>query len=141
MREGTIEDFLEHLAARVPAPGGGAVAALHAAQGAALLAMVARYSDSAKYEAHAGVIAAVLTDAEELRGRCLECARDDAAAFTAVADSYKLPKDTEAARAARTLAIAAALAGAARPPAAIIGAASRLVELAEDRVRTADRRA
>lgn len=136
MREDTVEDFLERLAARVPAPGGGAVAALHAAQGAALLAMVARYSDSAKYEAHADVIAAVLTDAEELRGRCLEYARDDATAFTAVADAYKLPKDTEAAKTARTLAIAAALAGPARPPAAVIGAASRLVELAEDLLPT-----
>ena len=48
MRKASIEDFLDRLAARMPAPGGGAVAALHAAQGAALLAMVARYSDGAK---------------------------------------------------------------------------------------------
>ena len=42
MREETIGAFLERLAERVPAPGGGATAALHAAQAAALLAMVAR---------------------------------------------------------------------------------------------------
>jgi len=34
MRKDSIEDFLDRLAARLPAPGGGAVAALHAAQGA-----------------------------------------------------------------------------------------------------------
>ena len=49
MRDETITAFLDQLAARVPAPGGGATAALHAAQSAALLAMVARYSDAAKY--------------------------------------------------------------------------------------------
>ena len=39
-----IGDFLARLAARVPVPGGGAAAALHAAEGAALLGMVARYT-------------------------------------------------------------------------------------------------
>ncbi|SFK05655.1 Formiminotransferase-cyclodeaminase [Streptosporangium canum] len=34
MRDQTISDFLERLAGRVPAPGGGASAALHAAQAA-----------------------------------------------------------------------------------------------------------
>ena len=51
MRDETITAFLDQLAARVPAPGGGATAALHAAQSAALLAMVARYSNAAKYDA------------------------------------------------------------------------------------------
>ena len=37
MRDDTIAAFLDQLAARVPAPGGGATAALHAAQAAALL--------------------------------------------------------------------------------------------------------
>ena len=45
MRNETVDSFLRGLAARVPAPGGGATAALHAAQAAALMAMVARYSD------------------------------------------------------------------------------------------------
>jgi formiminotetrahydrofolate cyclodeaminase len=48
VREQTIEAFLTDLAARIPAPGGGATAALHAAQAAALLGMVARYSDGPK---------------------------------------------------------------------------------------------
>jgi len=43
MRDEKISDFLARLADRVPAPGGGAAAALHAAQAAALLGMVARY--------------------------------------------------------------------------------------------------
>src|SRR6266849_2357223 len=40
MRDDTIAAFLDQLAARVPAPGGGATAALHAAQAAALVASI-----------------------------------------------------------------------------------------------------
>ena len=65
MRDQTITAFLDQLAARVPAPGGGATAALHAAQSAALLAMVARYSDGAKYDAD--LMNHVITEADELR--------------------------------------------------------------------------
>lgn len=132
MREETIEAFLERLSARVPAPGGGASAALHAAQAAALLGMVARYSDGAKYEQHAEVIASVIVNADELRERALGLAAADAAAFTRVTDAYRLPKGTAELTAARSTAIAEALAGAAGPPAGVVGTALRLVELAEE---------
>jgi formiminotetrahydrofolate cyclodeaminase len=46
-----INDYLTRLASRQPTPCGGAAAALHAAQGAALVAMVARYTSGAKYRA------------------------------------------------------------------------------------------
>jgi len=51
MRDETIGSFLTRLAARSAAPGGGATGALHAAQAAALLAMVARFSDGPRYDA------------------------------------------------------------------------------------------
>ena len=53
MRYDTVATFLTRLADRSPTPGGGATAALHAAQAAALVAMVGRYSDTAKYAAYA----------------------------------------------------------------------------------------
>jgi formiminotetrahydrofolate cyclodeaminase len=56
VRNQTIGQFLTALAARVPAPGGGATAALHAAQAAGLVAMVTRYSDGPKYADHAEAI-------------------------------------------------------------------------------------
>ena len=56
MRNDTVENFLHALAARVPAPGGGATAALHAAQAAALVAMVARYSDGPRFAEHAELV-------------------------------------------------------------------------------------
>ena len=131
MRTDTIEEFLHDLAARVPAPGGGAAAALHAAQAAALLAMVARYSDGEKYAEHAATIQEVRDTADELRGLCLDLAEQDAEAFGAVAAAYKLPKQTAEEKQERSSAIAAALAEAGRVPARVIVLAARLVELAE----------
>lgn len=131
MREQTIGEYLEHLAAREPAPGGGAAAALAAAQGAALLGMVARYSTGPKYDEHADVVAGVLDEADTLRHRSLQLADDDARAFSAVGAAYALPKATDEDKAARSAAIAAALVGAAAPPAAVIEVGTRLVELAE----------
>ena len=88
MRDETITAFLDQLAARVPAPGGGATAALHAAQSAALLAMVARYSDAAKYDAD--LMSHVITEADGIRNDALTLAERDAAAFGGVAEAYAL---------------------------------------------------
>jgi formiminotetrahydrofolate cyclodeaminase len=118
MRDETITAFLDQLAARVPAPGGGATAALHAAQSAALLAMVARYSDGAKYDAD--LMSHVIDEADGIRNDALTLAERDAAAFGAVAQAYALPKDTDEAKQARSAAIAEATAAAARPPADVI---------------------
>src|SRR6204780_4869924 len=115
MRDETISAFLDQLAARVPAPGGGATAALHAAQSAALLAMVARYSDSAKYDAD--LMNHVITEADGIRGDALTRAGAAPAAFGGVAGAYALPKDPDEEKRPRSAAIAAALAEAARPPA------------------------
>jgi len=126
MRDDTIAGFLGQLAARVPAPGGGATAALHAAQAAALLAMVARYSDGARYDA--GLMGRVVAEADELRAAAVELAAADAAAFGAVGAAYQLPRSD----AGRPEAIASALAGAARPPADVVRLALRLIPLAEE---------
>ncbi|MGH3189327.1 MAG: cyclodeaminase/cyclohydrolase family protein [Streptosporangiaceae bacterium] len=137
MRDETIAAFLDELAARVPAPGGGATAALHAAQSAALLAMVARYSDGAKYDA--SVMDHVITEADGIRSDALTLAERDADAFGLVASAYGLPKGTEEEKAARSAAIASALAGAARPPADVVRLALLLVSLAEELLPTGNR--
>jgi len=130
MRDDTIADFLDQLAARLPAPGGGATAALHAAQAAALLAMVARYSDGPRYDAE--LMNRIVTEADALRGDALALAGADADAFGAVAQAYRLPRATEQEKAARSASISSALAGAARPPADVVRTALLLVSLAED---------
>jgi methenyltetrahydrofolate cyclohydrolase len=130
MRDETITAFLDQLAARVAAPGGGATAALHAAQSAALLAMVARYSDGPKYDAD--VMNHVINEADGIRNDALTLAERDAAVFAAVAEAYRLSKETSEEKEARSAAIAAALAEAARPPADVVRLALLLVSLAEE---------
>ncbi len=130
MRDEKIGEFLDQLADRVPAPGGGAAAALHAAVGAALLGMVARYSTGEKHAGHRETIGRVIAEADELRDIALRLAEADAAAFAAVAGAYQLPKSSEAERAARSEAIARALVDAAWPPAKLISIAGMVVDLA-----------
>ena len=137
MRDDTIAAFLDQLAARVSAPGGGATAALHAAQAAALLAMVARYSDGPRYDA--GLMNRVVTEADALREDALALAEADAKAFGAVAEAYRLPRTTERETSARSAAISSALAGAARPPADVVRTALLLVSLAEDLLAAGNR--
>ena len=131
MRDEKIGEFLDQLADRVPAPGGGAAAAVHAALGAALLGMVARYSTGERYAEHEATIRRVIAEADELRDIALRIAEADAAAFAAVAEAYQLPKSAEADRAVRSEAIALALVGAAWPPAKLIGVAGMVVALAD----------
>jgi formiminotetrahydrofolate cyclodeaminase len=137
MRDETIASFLTRLAARNAAPGGGATGALHAAQAAALLAMVARFSDGPRHDGE--VVGRVRAAADGIAGEALELAEADEAAFQKVALAYQLPRDTDAQRAARSEAIADALAGASRPPADLMAAAVRLAGLAEDLLSAANR--
>src|SRR5215469_6508073 len=115
MPDETIAHFLARLAARSAAPGGGATGALHAAQAAALLAMVARFSDGPRHDAE--VVGRVRATADGIAGEAIELAEADQVAFEKVAAAYQLPKDIDAQRAARSEAIADALSGASRPPA------------------------
>ena len=137
MRDEAIASFITRLAARSAAPGGGTTGALHAAQAAALLAMVARFSDGPRHDAE--VVGRVRAAADGLAGEALDLAEADSAAFEKVVDAYGLPKETAEEKAARSEAIAEALGGAARPPADLMAAAVRLAGLAEDLLAVANR--
>lgn len=137
MRDQTIADFLTQLAARTSAPGGGATAALHAAQAAALIAMVARYSDGPRHDP--AVVGRIRAAADGLVEEALGLAEADAAAFGEVAAAYRLPKETAGEKQARSDAIARGLAGASRPPADLMAASARLAGLAEEMLAAANR--
>jgi methenyltetrahydrofolate cyclohydrolase len=127
-----ISDFLGRLAERVPAPGGGAAAALHAAQGAALLGMVARYTTGPDFAEHQLMIGRIIAETDELRGLALRLAEADEEAFSAVADAIRLPAgQTAQEESARSAAIAQALVNAAWPQARVISLAGMVVDLAE----------
>ena len=139
MRNNTIDSFLRALADRVPAPGGGASAALHAAQAAALVAMVARYSEGPRFAEHTELVHKVRDTADQLRDEALNLAEDDVAAFTAVTEAYRLPKHDDESSAQRSAAIEAATLGAARPPEALVALVSRVLDLAEDLLPVSNR--
>lgn len=139
MRENTIEKYLGDLADRIPAPGGGAVAALHAAQAAALVAMVARYTTGARYAEHAEDIDRIVARADGLRNQALGLAELDAAAFGDVAQAYGLPKESAHERDVRSAAIADAVLVAARPPAAVIDTVREILVLARELVAIGNR--
>jgi methenyltetrahydrofolate cyclohydrolase len=128
----TINDYLGRLASRQPTPGGGAAAALHAAQGAALVAMVARFTTGAKYEQHQDIITRTISAADALIVEALRLADADEHAFQDVIGSYKLPAGSDAEREARSLAIQEALVRAAEPPTALIALSGAVVDLASD---------
>ncbi|WP_409180119.1 cyclodeaminase/cyclohydrolase family protein [Amycolatopsis sp. VS8301801F10] len=132
----TVGGFLDQLAARTPAPGGGAAGALHAAQAAALLSMVARYTTGGD---SVDLVSGILEQAEAERAVALQLATDDATAFGAVAEAYRLPRATSHEKERRSAAIAEALAEAARPPAAVIRIACSLMSLAERLLPVANR--
>lgn len=137
MRDETIGSLLGRLAARSAAPGGGATGALHAAQAAALLAMVARFSDGPRYDAE--TVGRVRAAADGLVGEGVGLAMADEAAFAKVAAAYQLPRGTDEEREARSVAIAEATGGAAGPPADLMAAAVRLVGLAEELLPVANK--
>lgn len=130
--EETVSSYLARLASREPTPGGGAAAALHAAQGAALVAMVARYTTGTKYEQHAELVTRIVDTADELVVQALRLADADQHAFQGVIDAYKLPTGTDELKAARTSSIQDALILAAKTPAQLIVLAGAVVDLATD---------
>jgi methenyltetrahydrofolate cyclohydrolase len=130
MRQNTITAFLNSLADRTPAPGGGATAALHLGQAAALVSMVARYSTGPRYAEHAAVIDRLCSSADDIREQALHFAEADMAAFRSVIDAYRLPKSTESEAAERDRVIASALTDAARVPVDVLASARTVIELA-----------
>jgi formiminotetrahydrofolate cyclodeaminase len=127
----TIEDYLCRLASGEPTPGCGAAGALHAAQAAALLSMVARFSTGPKFAEHAAEVQDVLERAEELRHIAIALADADEEAFGSVIAAYGLPRGTDNEKAARTRAIQSSLVAAAVPPRELVTVADALVQLGQ----------
>ncbi len=110
----TLHEYLDLLASERPVPGGGSAAAVSAALGAALVAMVARIAHGGANDPAA--LAAIVARADELRAQ-LEAARlRDERAFDGVIEAQRLPKASEAEKALRRDALESALEAAAQAP-------------------------
>ena len=131
--EQRVADFLEALGSSAPAPGGGAASALAAALAAALAEMVARFTAGReKYREVEERAQAVLRRAEAARVALLALVEDDERAFQRVSAAYRLPRATDDERAARDVAIQAALAAAMEPPLRAVRAACEVVDQAAE---------
>lgn len=108
--KGTVEGYVEAAASKAPTPGGGSVAALAGTLGAALTNMVDGLTVEKKafaelpeeiqkgFQGHNVRV-------EQLRADLAAIIDEDTTAFDKVMEAFKLPKDTDEQKAARTAAI------------------------------------
>ena len=130
--EQRVIDFVAATASKEPTPGGGAIAALTAATGAALAEMVANLTVGKKgYEAVQPEMEELQAKAEAIRNRMLELSQADADVFNIFMNALGLPKNTDEEKAARTAAIQQAYKDAAMVPFEIGELANQIFDLAE----------
>jgi formiminotetrahydrofolate cyclodeaminase len=115
----TVRGFLDQIAERTPAPGGGAACALAVGTAAALVAMAARFSTRQLPDA-----ARLAATADELRGEALPLADADADAYGRLLAAFR---DEEPGHRER---LAAACRAACDVPLRMAEAAARVAELA-----------
>jgi formiminotetrahydrofolate cyclodeaminase len=141
-RDLTVGAFVDRLASAEPVPGGGSAAAIAGSLAAALVSMVSalsegrpKYADHAALHAEAGAAGRVLAD------QMLALADEDAAAYAGYGAALKLPRDTEAERDVRAVAIAAAARAASLVPFRTVEACHQIVALAESLAGRSNRNA
>ncbi len=102
----TICDFLSELASKSPAPGGGSVAALSGALGAALSSMVCNLTiGKDSYKNVEDDMGESLKKSEQLRKELTILIDEDTEAFTDVIRAFKMPKETDSQKQKRSHAI------------------------------------
>ena len=130
--EQRVIDFVAATASKEPTPGGGAIAALTGATGAALAEMVANLTFGKKgYEEVQSEMEELQTKAEAIRNRMLELSQADANVFNIFMNALGLPKNTDEEKIARTAAIQQAYKDAAMVPFKIGELAYQIFDLAE----------
>jgi glutamate formiminotransferase/formiminotetrahydrofolate cyclodeaminase len=126
----SLREFVDELSSDSPAPGGGSVAALAGALGAALAAMVANLSHAKKgFEDRRDRLEAVAARAQEIKDRLLAAVDADTEAFDRLLAAVRLPKDTPERQTARDAAIAEATVAAIEVPLGVLEACPEIIEL------------
>jgi len=130
LSERSIIQFMDELASSAPAPGGGSVAALAGAMGAALVSMVCNLTiGKKKYADVEEEIKAILEQSEALRRELLTLLEEDVTAYTRVSEAMKMPRDTEEQKAIREEALDKALKEATKVPLRVAEACVKIMEL------------
>ena len=130
-----MSEYSRRLASADPTPGGGSAAAAVGAFAAGLVRMVAQLtSNSPKFADVAERAKALGESAETIVEGFVTCIDADVVAFDRVSAAYKLPKNTDTEKKARSSAIQDALVGAAEPPLRVVELAQRACALAAELV-------
>lgn len=142
MQDMNVRALLELTASDAPAPGGGAIAALSGAFGAALAAMVGSLTLGKKgYESVQEEMAETTTKANALAQKLLSAMDEDASSFNGYMAVLKMPKDTEDEKAARRAAMQESLKSASLVPLNTAKTAAEIFPLAEAAVKSGNKNA
>lgn len=132
----TLSDYLEQLASASPTPGGGAAAAITAAQGVALLSMVCNLTlGKPKFVQVEEEVRSILEILKEMLQAMMLSAQHDTVVFQSVMEAYRLPKGTPIAVAVRDEAVQASLKRSSEVPFALFKQCLAALPLA-DRLET-----
>lgn len=127
--EQPLQQYLDDLASANATPGGGSASAISGAMGAALASMVARLTiGKANYADVEEEVTGILQRTERLRERFQQLMQEDIDAYGKLSAAFKLSRDTDEERAARTQAIQEQLAEAALVPLETAECAAELVK-------------
>jgi formiminotetrahydrofolate cyclodeaminase len=125
-----VTNFLDELASNAPAPGGGSVASLAGALGAALVSMVCNLTLGKKgYDDVQDDIKDLLAQSEALRQELTDLLEKDVEAYTGYSQAAKMPRGSDEEKAERMVAMQAALKVATDVPLAIAEAAVKVMDL------------
>lgn len=129
-REKSLDRFLDELASKAPAPGGGSVAALSGALAAGLVSMVCNLTVGKKKYAHVEEdIKNLLAQSEALRRELVNLLEEDVQVYTKVSKAYKMPRETEEEKLVRAEAIQVALKEATAVPMAVAETCVKVLDL------------
>ncbi len=128
----TVTEFINAAGSGEPTPGGGAIAAVTAATGAALAEMVANLTIGKKnYEAVEAEMVELKDKAVFIHKRALELAQADVNAFNVFMDALALPKETDEEKEVRKAALQDAYKHAGSVPFEIGELAHKILDIAE----------
>jgi methenyltetrahydrofolate cyclohydrolase len=128
----SLEAFTERLGSATATPGGGSASALSGALAASLVAMVARNTAAnPSFAERAERLDGIAAEAESCRQRLLAFVEEDAAAFERVLAAFRLPKETDELRDARSREIQASYREAVDVPLLVCRQALDVLALAE----------
>ncbi|PIW70387.1 MAG: methenyltetrahydrofolate cyclohydrolase [Ignavibacteriales bacterium CG12_big_fil_rev_8_21_14_0_65_30_8] len=126
----TLNNYLENLSSKSPTPGGGNVAAFSGVLASSLAIMVCNLTmGKKKYVEVEAEINDTKNELEKFKTKFSELADKDNTAFDKVMDAFKLPKETDEEKDARTKKIDEATFGAAEVPAEVINTCKDILPL------------